>query len=551
MYTSKKIRLLEKLAQEPMPQEPMPQEAMPPEAPPAQMAQSAEDMPGGDPEGAADKLEMLMETLNSAGPDAVKFDMGNSAAGTRLRKKALEAAKQLKSLRSEVQGVKNSRKEEKAQIIMQAMAEQAAAAQEQQRMEKAQSQAPADKLFDPGAKQQEQPQQGMPMAPQEGMQPKMAMMGNSPLAQKMMQGSELPGYSKGGPVKKDGYLTDKKGKPYARVHKGEKVVPAEKKAAVEKIAEEGLGFADTQRAYMRAMSSGAPSQSGLVLSKDNLKRRMKAQGKGYLAGGAAGALLGALLGGGRTIPRGVAALVGGSLGGALGAPLAGRKSDRDYMKSKGIDVSWHGMSSRNITPEARAKYFPEHMKLTDKTASTKLEKKASLIAALKALPGRAKTYLFGGPMKGGQMTFGGPQTTPGLLNKKLGDLTVGEKMLALGGGAAALTGGIRGTDAAIDAVRDPLQKKRALGKMLADNPSLMKEDQKDVGRIFSTLYSFNPKMAKDPLVSGSFMRRSLQFKDEGIQPQDVKTLAEIGKLQSDTKKKETLLQAMMGAGLGV
>ena len=40
----------------------------------------------------------------------------------------------------------------------------------------------------------------------------------------------MPGYAKGGPVKKDGYLTDKKGKPYARVHKGERVVPKEKKA---------------------------------------------------------------------------------------------------------------------------------------------------------------------------------------------------------------------------------------------------------------------------------------------------------------------------------
>ncbi len=540
MYTSKKIRLLEKLAQEPMPQE-----AMPPEAPPAQMAQSAEDMPGGDPEGAADKLEMLMETLNSAGPDAVKFDMGNSAAGTRLRKKALEAAKQLKSLRAEVQGVKNSRKEEKAQMIMQAMAEQAAAAQEQQRMEKAQSQAPADKLFDPGAKQQGQPQQEMPMAPQEGMQPKMAMMGNSSFTQQMMKGSGLPGYSKGGPVKKDGYLTDKKGKPYARVHKGEKVVPAEKKAAVEKIAADGLGFADTQRAYMRAMTSGDPSKSKLIVSKDNIKRRLKAQGKGFLMSGAAGAGLGALLGGR------AGALIGGLLAGGTGAQVGQYISDKNYMKSKGIEPRWHMMTTKSITPEARAKYFPEHLKLTDKTASTKLEKKASLIAALRALPGRAKTYLFGGPMKGGQMTFGGTRTTPGLFNKKLGDLTVGEKMLALGGGAAALTAGIRGTDAAIDAVRDPIQKKRALGNMLADNPSLLKEDQKDVGRIFNTLYSFNPKMAKDPLVSGSFMRRSLQFKDEGIQPQDVKTLAEIGKLQSDTKKKETLLQAMMGAGLGV
>ena len=58
---------------------------------------------------------------------------------------------------------------------------------------------------------------------------KEGMMGNSPFTQKMMGGSGLPGYSKGGPVKKDGYLTDKKGKPYARVHKGEKVVPKEEK----------------------------------------------------------------------------------------------------------------------------------------------------------------------------------------------------------------------------------------------------------------------------------------------------------------------------------
>lgn len=58
---------------------------------------------------------------------------------------------------------------------------------------------------------------------------KQAMMGNSPFTQQMLKGSGLPGYSKGGPVKKDGYLTDKKGKPYARVHKGEKVVPKDEK----------------------------------------------------------------------------------------------------------------------------------------------------------------------------------------------------------------------------------------------------------------------------------------------------------------------------------
>tara|TARA_B100000131_G_scaffold270586_1_gene270497 strand:- start:534 stop:1187 length:654 start_codon:yes stop_codon:yes gene_type:complete len=65
---------------------------------------------------------------------------------------------------------------------------------------------------------------------------KQAMMGNSPLAQQMNQGSGLPGYDKGGPVKKDGFLTDKQGKPYARVHAGEKVVPKEGNA-VEKLVE--------------------------------------------------------------------------------------------------------------------------------------------------------------------------------------------------------------------------------------------------------------------------------------------------------------------------
>lgn len=38
-------------------------------------------------------------------------------------------------------------------------------------------------------------------------------------------GKKMPSYDKGGRIKSDGYLTDKKGKPYARVHKGEHVVP--------------------------------------------------------------------------------------------------------------------------------------------------------------------------------------------------------------------------------------------------------------------------------------------------------------------------------------
>ena len=37
--------------------------------------------------------------------------------------------------------------------------------------------------------------------------------------------NKMPSYDKGGEIKSDGYLTDNKGEPYARVHKGETVVP--------------------------------------------------------------------------------------------------------------------------------------------------------------------------------------------------------------------------------------------------------------------------------------------------------------------------------------
>jgi len=124
-----------------------------------------------------------------------------------------------------------------------------------------------------------------------------------------------------------------------------------------------------------------------------------------------------------------------------------------------------------------------------------------------------------------------------------------KKALVWGTGAAGLTAGIRGMDHAIDSVRTPMHKKKAFNDMMDDNPKLKKENPKDVARIFNTLHTFNPVMAGDPLVAGSFMRRALQFKEEGLQPVDVKTLAEVRKLHSDGKRKETLLQSMFGSSL--
>ena len=57
-----------------------------------------------------DRLSEVLELLESAGKDTDKFDRGNSTAGTRVRKNAMEAIKLLKEMRAEIIEVRNSRK---------------------------------------------------------------------------------------------------------------------------------------------------------------------------------------------------------------------------------------------------------------------------------------------------------------------------------------------------------------------------------------------------------------------------------------------------------
>ena len=127
--------------------------------------------------------------------------------------------------------------------------------------------------------------------------------------------------------------------------------------------------------------------------------------------------------------------------------------------------------------------------------------------------------------------------------KLFGKESPGRKALMFGAGAAGIAGGIKGIDALTDAIADPLKKKSFKKKMMEVNPSLKKANQTDVGRIFNTLYRFNPKMASDPLVASSFVRRALQFKEEGIQPMDVKTLAEVGEQDRRGRGKGLLSEA--------
>tara|TARA_Y100000310_G_scaffold12637_1_gene13044 strand:- start:2596 stop:3231 length:636 start_codon:yes stop_codon:yes gene_type:complete len=136
-----------------------------------------------------------------------------------------------------------------------------------------------------------------------------------------------------------------------------------------------------------------------------------------------------------------------------------------------------------------------------------------------------------------------------LIQKLVGEGTPGRKALMFGAGAAGLAGGIKGVETLGEAISSPLKKKKYFNNMMSENPALKRESPQDVSKIFRTLYTFNPTMASDPLVAGSFLKRSLQFKDEGIQPVDVKTLVEVAKNLKDSKKKDGLLRSAF-AGTG-
>lgn len=138
---------------------------------------------------------------------------------------------------------------------------------------------------------------------------------------------------------------------------------------------------------------------------------------------------------------------------------------------------------------------------------------------------------------------------PTMMQKLIGKDTPGRKALMFGAGAAGIAGGLKGVEALGEKIGDPLKKKKYFNNMIEENPALRKESPRDVSRIFRTLYKFNPTMASDPLVAGSFLKRSLQYKDEGIQPMDIKTLVEVGKNLKDSKKKDSLLRnAFVGSG---
>jgi len=122
--------------------------------------------------------------------------------------------------------------------------------------------------------------------------------------------------------------------------------------------------------------------------------------------------------------------------------------------------------------------------------------------------------------------------------------------LMLGGASAALTGGAALASGLTNVIGGALQKKVGIRRMYRENAWLDKEDKKDVEKFYSTLHRFAPSMAMDPLVSGSFMKKQLEFKDIGVQPNDLQTIANIERAQRDAKGDRLLRQAFNPGTMG-
>lgn len=121
--------------------------------------------------------------------------------------------------------------------------------------------------------------------------------------------------------------------------------------------------------------------------------------------------------------------------------------------------------------------------------------------------------------------------------------------LATGTAAAGLAAA--GTAAAygLGKLKDTIVKGRAMKDMIEANPHLAKKDAKQVKMTFNSLYHLNPDLATDPLVSGSFVARSIDRVEQGDSSGayiDPTTAIQLAKGQSGHM--DPVLQAFVQAG---
>jgi len=143
-----------------------------------------------------------------------------------------------------------------------------------------------------------------------------------------------------------------------------------------------------------------------------------------------------------------------------------------------------------------------------------MKKEAGFLDALKGA--------FGAFKKG---VAGGRPNIP--LSQSLPEVAGGIIPMALIGGAVAA--GATGASKGIGMLRERFSKAKDYKNMLAVHPALGQYEAGEVQALYNSLRSMSPTMAKDPLISGSFIRESLAKRPEegpAVSPLTAKMLAE-------------------------
>ena len=141
--------------------------------------------------------------------------------------------------------------------------------------------------------------------------------------------------------------------------------------------------------------------------------------------------------------------------------------------------------------------------------------------------------------------FGGGHTAGTAFGKALAlGAGLGLAGVAIGAGGAAAQAGYSG-------IKDPLMRGVGFKRMMREesNQWMQNESSGKLKKLHKTLYRFSPKMALDPLVSGAFMKKQLEFEDVGIHQNDLATIANIEKAVRDAGSKELMTQAFSGSGI--
>ena len=113
------------------------------------------------------------------------------------------------------------------------------------------------------------------------------------------------------------------------------------------------------------------------------------------------------------------------------------------------------------------------------------------------------------------------------------------KGLAYGLGGLGIGAGAAAAGAAGSAVHRKLTSKRRFEAMMQHYPGLKKHRTAQVKKRWDTLNKFSPALAKDPLIAGTFLKRTMELGGDI----DIKTIGEIAKARKD-------LAAAGSAGVG-